>query len=567
MSLIRHTLRALLNTPAFSAVAILTLAVGLAANTALFSVYDALILNPVDVPDVGRLVAIWSQNAKASFRAPALSWPRYVEIERHAKSFSALAASTFDTFAITGNGAQPDQLNGLRVTPAFFRTLGIVPARGRDFRPEDDVPNGPNVCVLSDDLWTSRFGRRESIVGETIQINDQSWQVIGILPPQVTAPFTQVQIFAPRMFEISQLSAQQVDAGAGFFQAIARLGPGVTIAQATDELASISQGYRAIDPSRLDADNSALPLDYVDTIVGNLKPTFYTLLGAVGFVLLIACANVSSLFLGRLSGRQKEIAVRQSLGASRGAIVRQFLVESLMFSTIAALVGTLLAVWALKGVEQVFASQLPPNTVFSLNWRAWAFLAGIATVSAVLVGLAPAIHASKPDLVETLKDAARGSSGARGGRLRSTLIVAEVALSVVLLVGSGLLLVSFVRLQRTPPGFDPSGVAAAFVGVPATRYTTPQQQSDFFQRVVEQLRTRPEVSGAASFDGSADRRLRRTRAVQRAGPADPAAAAAPARGPEHRQRRLLQHVEDHDRPGPRDHGRRSRGHARCVPDQ
>ena len=501
MSLIRHTLRALLNTPAFSAVAILTLAVGLAANTALFSVYDKLILNPVDIPDVGRLVAIWSQNQQANLRAPALSWPKFVEIEKHAKSFSVLAVSTFDTFAITGNGAQPDQLNGLRVSPAFFRALGIIPARGRDFRAEEDVPNGPKVCVLSDALWASRFGRRESIVGDTIQLNNEPWQVVGILPPHVTAPFAQVQVFTPRGFEISQLSPQQVDAGAGFFQAIGRLAPGVTIEQATDELAAISKGYRALDPSRLDADNSALPIDYVTTLAGNLKPTFYTLLAAVGFVLLIACANVSSLFLGRLSGRQKEIAVRQSLGASRAAIVRQFLAESLTFSTIAALVGTMLAFWALKGVEQIFATQLPPNTTFALSWRTWTFLAGIATASAVLVGLAPALSASKPDLVEALKDAARGSSGVRGGRLRATLIVAEVALSVVLLVGSGLLLVSFVRLQNTPPGFDPTGVAAAFVGVPQTRYGTAQQQSDFFQRVVEELRTRPGVSSAAASLG------------------------------------------------------------------
>jgi predicted permease len=498
MTNVKAGVRSLLNTPGFSFVAVLTLAVGIASNVALFSVYDQLVLHPIAVPDPASLVAIWSNNVQANFNAPAVSWPRFAEIQRSARSFSSIGVSAFDSFTLTGNGEQADQLTGLRVSGAFFKTLGIAPARGRDFSAADDVPNGPAVCIISHELWTTRFGRRDSLVGEVIQLNGQPWQVVGIMPPSLTRPFGQVQVFAPRVFEVPGLNAQQIDAGAGYAQPIARLAPGVSIDQARTELSAISQAYGRQFGGKLDQNNVSEPRDFVDSIVGPLKPTFYTLLGAVGFVLIIACANVASLFVGRLAGRQKEIAVRQSLGGTRGAIVRQFLTESLIFSGVAAAAGALLGRWALSGIQAAVAQQVPPNTVFSLNWRAWAFIAGAALVSAAFVGLVPALQASKNELVESLKDSSRGSSGSRGGRLRAILIVSEVALSVVLLVGSALLLLSFLSLQRTPPGFDPKGVATAFVAVPAGRYTTPVAQANFFEEVVDRLRANPKVTSAAA---------------------------------------------------------------------
>ena len=244
MTTFKAGVRSLVNTPGFSFVAVLTLAVGIASNAALFSVYDRLVLNPVTLPQPSSLVAIWTNNPQANFNAPALSWPRYAELERTTRSFSSLAVSAFDNFTLTGTGEQPAQLNGLRVSHGFFKTLGIPPAHGRDFTAADDVPNGPAVCIISHELWTSQFGQRASIVGETIQLNGQSWQVIGVTPPQLTPPFRQVQVFAPRVFEVGGLTAQQIDAGAGYAQAIARLAPGVSIEQATTELAAISKSYR-----------------------------------------------------------------------------------------------------------------------------------------------------------------------------------------------------------------------------------------------------------------------------------------------------------------------------------
>lgn len=501
MTNFKSGVRSLLNTPAFSVVAILTLAVGIAANAALFSVYDKLVLRPVAVPDSSSLVAIWSRNTQANFNAPAVSWPKFAELARNQKSFSSIGVSAFDNFTLTGNGEQPDQLNGLRVSAGFFTTLGIRPALGRDFSAADDVPNGPAVCVLSHELWTTRFGQRASVVNDVIQLNGQSWQVIGIMPPALTAPFQQVQVFAPRVFEITNLSAAQVEAGAGYAQAIARLKSGVTLEQAQAEMTSLSTAYGQQFSTRLDAANLAVVLDYANSIVGNLKPTFYTLLGAVGFVLLIACANVASLFVGRLNKRQQEIAVRQSLGATRGDIIKQFLTESLIFSAAAGLIGALLTKLSLSGLQSVLATQVPPNTVFSLDWRAWSFIEAAAVISAMLVGVVPALHASKPNLVGTLKDGTRGSSSAGGRKMRNLLIVGEVALSVVLLVGSSLLLLSFLSLQRTPPGFEPSGVATAFVGVPISRYTTGPTQADFFARVIEQLHANPQVISASASLG------------------------------------------------------------------
>jgi predicted permease len=500
MSDFNVAVRSLVKTPAFSIVAILTIAVGIGANTALFSVYDRLVLHPVSIPDPSSLVAIWTNNPRLNFNAPAVAWPRYEEIRSESRSFLSLGISAFDNFTLTGNG-DPEQLNGQRIDAAFLPTLGVMPALGRNFTPDEDKPNGPTVCIISHELWTTRFGSRASIVGQAITLNGQSWEVVGVMPPRLTQPFSQVQVFAPRVFEVGGLTAAQVQAGAGYAQPIARLNRGVSLEQARAELRAISRGYQERFQTHLDATSTSEPLPFVAALVGNLQPAFYTLLGAVGFVLLIACANVASLFLGRLTARHKEIAVRQSLGATRARIVRQFVIESLVFSAVAGSAGVLLVLWAMAGIQSLVATALPPNTVLTLDGRALAFTLAITVVTALLVGILPAIQASRGNVVAVLKDAPRGSSGERGNMLRSGLIVAEVALSIVLLVGSSLLLRSFLALQQTAPGFEAKGAAAAFVGVPIGRYPTSAQQAQFFDQVVERLRAQPGVTNAAAAIG------------------------------------------------------------------
>ena len=465
---LRAAVRALFARPAFSLVAILTIAVGIGANTALFSIYDRLVLHPVTIRDSSTLVAILSRGSQFPGAIPAVAWPRYQELSSHATSFESLGVSAFDSFALTGNG-DPEQLVGLRASASFLPTLGVLPALGRNFTSEEDLPNGPAVCILSHELWQTRFGGRAALVGETIVLNGRPSQVVGITPPRLSVPFSQVQVFVPRVFEITGLTPAQVQIGATFTQPIARLKPHVRLAQAASELESLSRRYKEEFGGRLDADNTLTAQTYVASLVGALEPTFYTLLGAVAFVLLIACANVSSLFLGRLAAREKEIAIRMSLGASRARVIRQFLLESLVFSAVAGLLGVLLAMWALTALQTLLSSQLPPNTAVTINWLSVWFTGAVTCGCAFLVGLVPGLQASKTQLVEALKDSARGSSSARAGRFRAALMIAEVALAVVLLVGSGLLLLSFLKLQRSEPGFDPGGVAAAFVNLPAAR--------------------------------------------------------------------------------------------------
>lgn len=496
---IRAAIRPLLQSPAFTIVAILTIAVGIGANAALFSVYDQLVLNPVSFPDRDRLVAISSRNAQISQLFPNVSWPRYGEIKSKAKSFSSVGITAFDNFTLTGNG-DPLALNGQRIDPTFFPTLGIMPALGRNFTDADEVPNGPAVCIITHEFWQTQLGGRDQVIGSTIALNGQAWEIVGVMPPRLSAPLRQVHVFAPRVFEVSGLTKAQVDIGSGYAQAAGRLAPGVTLEQARDELASISKGYKEQFPANLDADNRSEPQLFVDSLVGTLRQTFFTLLGAVGFVLLIACANVASLFMGRLTARHKEIALRQSLGASRGQVVVQFVAESVIFSTVAGVLGIVLAIWALWAMQSTLATQLPPNTTLTLNGRAVGFAVLVTMVSALLVGLAPAWHASKANVVDALKEGARGST-TRGGRIRSALIVAEVALSVVLLVGSSLLLLSFLELQRTSPGFDSTGAATAIVGLPTAKYRTPQQQADFFARALDAIKAVPQVKGAAVVIG------------------------------------------------------------------
>ncbi len=495
----RAAVRSLWNHPGFTSLAVLTIAVGIGANAALFSVYDQLILNPVRVPDAGSLLAITSRNTLLNRNVPNVSWPRYREVKARAQSFSSTGLTAFDSFTLTGNG-EPQALTAQRVDASFFPTLGVMPARGRNFTAEEDTANGPAVCIISHELWQTQFGGNEHLVGGAITLNGQPWTVVGIMPPRLTPPFGQVSVWAPRVFEVTGLTTAQVEAGALYAQPIARLKDGVPIAQARDELTAISHGYKTAFASNLDANHPNEAQTFVDNLTGPLQPTFMTLLGAVAFVLLIACANVASLFLGRLTARHKEIALRQSLGAGRGQIIRQFLAETMLFSGTAGIIGVGLAVWALWVLQASLASQLPPNVVLSLNGRAVGYAVLITLASAVLVGLAPSWHASKANLVDALKEGARGST-ARGGRLRSALIIGEVALSVVLLVGSTLLLISFLQLQRTSPGFDPAGAANAIVSLPPARYMTPAQQVDFFSRAVDALKAHPQVRGAAAVIG------------------------------------------------------------------
>ena len=496
---LRFALRALFKTPGFTAVAILTIAVAIGANTALFSIFNQLVLHPLDLPDAGRIVRLWTNNVERNVVGPVMSVPKYELYRDTQTSFSSIDAASFNSAVLTRAGAEPEQLSSLDVTTGFLPTLGLTLARGRNFTREEDAANGPPVCLLGHDIWKTRFGSRETLVGETIELNGIPTTVVGILPEKLPAPLAFVQLLSPWPFAPPGIQPQAVQGGAGFLQVTARLKPGVSFEQADAEVRTIARRYAQAYAGRLDANNENELRTWVEEVIGPVRPTFLLLLIAVGLVLLIACANVSSLFLGRLSARHKEIAVRLSLGATRGQLVRQFLTETAVFCLIATALGLFVAVWSLDAVQRTLAGQLPANTVFTLDGPTLAFTIALSVLSSLVIGLVPAWQASRVNLSETLKDTARGApGGARGTRFRSFLIVAEVALSVVLLIGSGLLLVSFIRLQGTPAGFNPTGVASAFVNLPQQRYGTKALQADFYYRVVEQLRANPAVKTAAA---------------------------------------------------------------------
>jgi len=496
---LKFAFRALLKSPGFTLVAVLTIAVAIGASTALFSIFSKLVLQPIDLPDAGRLVRIWTNNTDRNVVGAIMSVPKYELFAAQQQSFSGLAASAFNGYTLVRESADPEQLTALNVTASWVPTLGLQLALGRNFTTEEDTPGGPPVTILGHDIWQTKFGGRAGIIGETVMLNGIGHTVIGILPEQLPAPISIIQLVVPRPFEPAGLTPEQLRNGAGYLQITARLKPGVSYEQADAEVRTISKRYKDAFPGRLDASNNNELRTWIEEQVGQIRPTFYMLLTAVGFVLLIACANVSNLFLSRLSARHKEIAVRLSMGATRARLIRQFLTETAVFCALAASLGVLFAAWALDGLERLLVNQLSPNTHFTLNGPTLALTVGLSVLACVIIGFVPAWQASHVNLAEVLKDTARGTpGGAKGGRFRAFLVVAEVALSVLLLIGSGLLLVSFLKLQRTPPGFNPRGIAGAFLNLPNQRYATGPQQADFIYAVLEKLRAHPQVTRAAA---------------------------------------------------------------------
>jgi predicted permease len=378
-------------------------------------------------------------------------------------------------------------------------TLGVPLLRGRNFTAAEDAPGGARVVILTEDCWRTRFGASESILGETVLLSGAPTTVIGIAGGPLPSPIAFVELIAPRALEGNGgLTLQQLRSGIPFLQVTARLKPGVSFRQADAEVRALSLRYEQAFAGNVDASNRGELRTWTEEIVGNVRPTLAVLLAAVALVLLIACANVSNLLLGRLTARQKEIAVRLSLGATRGRLVRQFLLETTAFCAIATTLGVLLAVWSLALVEKLLAGRLPSGMHFALDGITLAFTAGISVLACAAIGVLPALHASRANLSAVLKDSARGSpGGVRGSRFRSGLVVAEVALSVLLLVGSGLLLASFLKLQSEPAGFDPRGTATAAINLPTARFRSPAQWTDTIDQVLAELRTHPQIEHAA----------------------------------------------------------------------
>jgi putative ABC transport system permease protein len=492
---VRFGYRMLWKSPAFTLVAIVALALGIGANTAIFSVVNAVLLRPLPYKDPQQLVIINHYYPKLSLKA-TVSAPGYVYYRDHAQSFSDVAAVTGWSANLTGTG-EPERLQGMQVTPNLFSMLGAQAARGRVFSAEEGQPGRNRVVVLSEALWQRRFGGDPGVVNQTINLNGEAYTVVGIMPQgfQYGRELGQmVDLYSPLAFTPEQLSA--AGAGMEYLTALARLKPNVSIQQAQAEMDTIAdqvrQQYDMGDPGIW----GLFLTSYNEMVVGELRPALLILLGAVGFVLLIACANVANLLLARAAARQKEIAIRAALGASRVRVIRQLLTESLLLALAGGSLGLLLAVWGVDLLMKINGNKLPRAHEIGLDFNVFLFTLGVSLLTGMIFGLAPAFQTSKTDLHETLKEGGRSGTGHTHRGLRNLLVVSEMALTVVLLVGAGLLVRSFLRLEQVSPGFQPQNILAMQLSLPANKYKEAKQRDIFYQQMLAEVQSLPGVRTA-----------------------------------------------------------------------
>ena len=494
----RYSIRRLIKSPGFTFVAVLGLALGIGANVALFSVVNSVFLRPLAFSEPDRLVRLSSTNEEQNFIRTGFSYPRFLEVQQRQEVFSHLAIAVFNAFTLTGKG-DPEQVIGVQATKEMLPTLGVEPMLGRNFTADEDRPGGERVVILNHRFWQRRFNSDRSIIGQAITLDGTPCTVIGVLPERASSfPFTQIDIWVPRPAEVPFLAPSQLNNGGFFFQVIARLKPGVSLEQAREAMHVITLGYRQSHAANVDAPTRIEAVPILEDAVGDQRQSYLMLFAAVGCVLLIACANIANLLLARFAGRRKEIAARFALGASRSEVVRELITESMLIAVLGGLCGLLLATWALRGIVTFGADLIPRVLDIGLDPTALGFTVVVTLLTGLGIGLLPALQASGVNVQETLKDASRGSTGT-GQRLRGGLLVAEVSLSLVLLIAAGLLLTSFSRLQRVEPGFQPEGIFTAQLALPAERYSGPKLAA-FYEALYQRLSTIPGSTSTALTD-------------------------------------------------------------------
>ena len=498
---LKYSLRALRKSPGFAAIAILTLALGIGANTARFSVVNGVLLSPLPYPEPNRIATLYSKTPQ--FDESSISYPNFLDWQRQNHSFTALAAWRGDSFNMTGSG-EPERLRGEMVSAEFFNILGFNALIGRTFNANDDHPGAAPVVILSNAFWKQRFGASPKIVGQSISLNGAAYSVIGVLPSNF---YYTGDNFGSRIPDVFLPLGQWTDktfldrrVGMGM-DAMGRLKPGVNLAQARADMDGVAQNLARAYP---DADkNSGITVHSLkQDMVGDVAPLLYVLLGAVGFVLLIACVNIANLLLARSTGRTREFAIRAALGASRGRMVRQLLTESVLLSFAGGLIGLILAAWGTRAAIAVLPQALPRAGNVGLDARVLIFTLGVSLLAGILFGLAPALKTSQRNLGETLKEGGRGSSGARH-RLQGVFVIAETALALILLVGAGLMIRSLVALWNVNPGYNPHQVLNFGVAFPPQMAAAPPQQvRNGFWQLESALESIPGVTGASASMGS-----------------------------------------------------------------
>ena len=493
---IRFGFRTLARNPAFAYIAVLTLALGVGANAAIFSVVNAVLLRPLPWSEPDRAVMIWSR-----WTAFDKTWVSDGEVNGYraqSRTLADVGAWSDGQVNLTGDG-EPERVPAGFVTANLFSVLGSSPVKGRVFLPQEDVPKGPNVVMLGFGLWVRRYAADPNVVGRTIQINGSPYQIVGIMPSEFALP-TDFQDPAPSALWIPiQWNATSTDHGSHGYYAAARLKPGVTLEQARTDLHALAQTWteQGLYPRQMQFDTVTLSLR--DEVVGGIRRTLWLLFGAVGFLLLIACANVANLLLARAEARQREMAVRTALGAGGWRVVRQLLTESLVLAAISAIAGLLLAIVGVRALTAWNPSSIPRVSGATVDWRVLVFTMGLALVTTVIFSLAPAARILRADLTDSMKEgSANATTGGGRRRFRDALVVVEMALAVVLLIGAGLMLRTLWSLQRIDLGFTPSGVLTMKVALPQASYPQPEQVVAFYARLMERIRAVPGIASAGA---------------------------------------------------------------------
>ena len=491
---IKYSLRRLQKSPGFTLVVVLTLALGIGANTAIFSVVNAVLLRPLPYREPERLVTIFHWYRGPNELEASVSAPNFREYRDKARSFEAVAVETGFAANLTGTG-DPERIPASRVSGQFFKALGVQPQVGRTLLPDEDEPGKNQVVVISDGLWRRVFGADPRIVGKKIQLNARDFEVVGVMPPGFRGFFArQSDVWTPLALQPAAFEQW----GSEFLNVTARLKPGVTVEQAQAEMRAFAEQLKRERPDQW-PDTWTLKITSFDQLAtGKIRPALLVLLGAVGFVLLIACANVANLLLARAAARMKEIAIRSALGADRARLVRQLLTESVHLALAGAVVGLALAYWTVKAIVTL-TPNIPRADEIGVDPAVMLFTLLVAVFTGLLFGMAPALQTSRADLQSTLREGGRtGAAELTGRGLRRALVVAETALALTLLVGAGLLIKSVARLQGVDPGFNPDRLLTFSLSLPAAKYRSDTAQIQYYDRVLSEVAAVPGVRGVAA---------------------------------------------------------------------
>ncbi|HKP72179.1 MAG TPA: ABC transporter permease [Pyrinomonadaceae bacterium] len=488
---VRYGFRMLVKSPSFTLIAVVTLALGIGANTAIFSLVNAVLVRPLNYREPERLMMVWESDATIGAQGDTPAAGNYADWKAQNQVFEEMAAIEWRSYDLTGEG-EPEKLTSFGVSANFFPLIGASPAMGRNFLPEEDKPGATKVAVISHGLWQSRFGGEQGILSRDILLSGEKYRVVGVMPPNFQFQVPDVKVWTP----IALTAEQLADRDLHFLNVVARLKPGVTVAQANADIQAITHRIAAAYPEQAEGlSASVVPLH--EQLAGGVRQPLMLLLVAVGFVLLIACANIAGVLLSRAAARQREIAIRAALGASRWRIVKQLLTESVLLGGAGGALGLLLAMWTLAFLQQMIPAGMREMATLSLDLRVLGFTLAISLLAGLVFGLAPAIQASKTDLNDALKSGiGRTGFGAGQRWLRSTFVVAEIALSLVLLVGAGLLIQTLSKLRGQYSVLRPDSVLTLRTQLSGSKYREHAQKTAFYDQVLARVEHLPGVEAA-----------------------------------------------------------------------